>query len=122
MFKIGSQFLKVSLILTTIQDRNNIRFFIDRCDEIIQIFEAQALATLQDSKNGANHLDKYAQYGCQHEVITQRDMFGWFWLNSPVKYEFNDGKLTIEPNAFYTDETNTPENELGSLPFLDLNN
>ena len=88
-------------------------FNLDRCDEIIQLFEAQALATLQNSKNGAQHLDKYAQYGCQHEVLTQRDTFGWFWLNSPVKYEFQDGKMTIEPNAFYTDETNTPEDELG---------
>ncbi|CBY10692.1 unnamed protein product [Oikopleura dioica] len=87
----------------------------DRCDEIIQLFETQALVTLQNSKNGAQHIDKYAQYGCQHEVLTQRDTFGWFWLNSPVKYEFQDGKMTIEPNAFYTDETNTPEDNLDRL-------
>ncbi|CAG5078267.1 Oidioi.mRNA.OKI2018_I69.PAR.g8946.t1.cds [Oikopleura dioica] len=87
----------------------------DTCDEIIQLFEAQALQTLAESKNGAQHLEKYAQYGCQHKLVPERDTFGIFWLNSPMKYEYKDGKLEMEPNRFYTDETNTPEENLDRL-------
>ena len=99
----------------------NFSSILDTCDEIIQLFEAQALQTLAVSKNGAQHLEKYAQYGCQHKLVPERDTFGIFWLNSPMKYEYKDGKLEMEPNRFYTDETNTPEENLGKTIFRSRN-